>query len=157
MLRIICWFGALGSICALTAGCGGLPCSAPHLYTVRPDGSGRHRVSVDDGFGPVWLPGGGRLAIDFATNLATGRVGGYYAMNPDGSELRPLPTSRKAFAARATTRLSWVRRGPEGLIGFLIQRQGHPTRKVLFKGSPLLIGEGVGDPVDTGALTAFDL
>jgi hypothetical protein len=133
---------ALVTLAIFTAGCG-KPCEDWGLYTVRPDGTDRHRVKLDEsraksdfsGFVgyATWLPGGSRIAFKDGC--------GWWTVNADGSDLQ-WPPSSPVFDS-AGVRLRWILskepptdvggfKIPPPVLGFEIHRRGGSTMRVLY-------------------------
>jgi TolB protein len=68
----------------------------PEIYTVRPNGTGLHRVRREPknsySFDPVWSPGGGRLA--FVHGVAGPRPPHIWTMRRNGTALRQVTRGR---------------------------------------------------------------
>jgi dipeptidyl aminopeptidase/acylaminoacyl peptidase len=90
-----------GSLIAYTADCGDAwtpngPCPSS-IWTVRPDGSDRRRMTPEDGFvsmGPTWAPDGRHLAYTRWPSVHQGNVadGFVYVIDADGSNPRRITT-----------------------------------------------------------------
>lgn len=97
-----------GSLVAYTADCGDSwtpdgPCPWS-LWTVRPDGSDRRRLTPEDesvSTWPIWAPDGKHLAYTRGTkaDAAAPVNGSVYVINADGSNPRRITTFDSGFAA----------------------------------------------------------
>jgi len=159
LVRALALASGLISVCLLATGCG-QPCRDVGLFTIRPDGSDRHRVKLDRSLFEgesdfsnyvayaTWMPDGKRIAFrDSCT---------WWTIKVDGSE--PIwPPKNPTFRGRGV-RLAWMQptkkaeniagfRIPPPVPGFTILSQGTPPRDVLFDSrlsysSDTCIGDG---------------
>ena len=96
-----------GSLVAYTADCGDAwtpdgPCPWS-IWTVRPDGSDRRRLTPEDGSvsnWPVWAPDGRQLAYSHEPTAPADTVVGVpvYVIDADGSDPHPITTFETGFA-----------------------------------------------------------
>jgi hypothetical protein len=113
---------------AYTADCGDSwtpdgPCPSS-LWTVRPDGSDRRRLTPEDEYGPTWptwAPDGKHLAYSGGTKADTAADVNYvvYMIDADGSNPRQITTFDSGFAGV----LDW---SPDGST--IVVSQVHQTR-----------------------------
>lgn len=97
-----------GSLVAYTSDCGDAwtpdgPCPWS-IWTVRPDGSDRRRLTPEDGYvsaGPVWAPDGKHLAYTRDTTAPTDATvnGSVYVVDADGSDPHRITTFETGWAA----------------------------------------------------------
>jgi Tol biopolymer transport system component len=72
------------------------------IFTIRPDGTGRHLV-VQDGRDPVWSPDGRKIAFTRDDHV--------YTMNPDGTSERQVPGTPQE-SGPSETLPDWGPKGP---------------------------------------------